>query len=371
MNMLAWIKKRWEEIKRTDRPMNLLAFIKEKSMGITLNHRRKRALLLLLVLFFTGAAFYRYATTPVNDITIAKTVDIPKGSGFFRITEILDNAGLVHNRPFFWVLAIGKKAAIHIRAGEYELNSAMSPSAILDKLVQGEIKVYQVTLPEDITANEVARRLAAFKLVDEKEFMTLATDRSFLASLDIEADSIEGYLYPDTYRFDRSMAIKVIIRIIVARFWRTVTPEMRERAEEIGLTLPQWVTLASIIGKESGNNAEKPLISAVFHNRMKRGMKLQSDPTAIYNLQQEGGQVKTILRRHLKSDTPHNTYRIDGLPPGPIANPGIDSLRAALYPAKVNYLFFVSKNDGTHNFSTNLASHNQAVLKYQINRQKK
>jgi len=351
MNMLAWIKKRWEELTR--------------------NPRRKRVLLLLLVLFLTGAAFYRYATTPVNDSTLARTVDIPKGSGFFRITEILDNAGLVHNRPFFWVLALGKKAARHIRAGEYELNGAMSPSAILDKLVRGEIKVYPVMLPEDITVSEVARRLSALKLVNEKEFMTLATDRSFLASLDIEADSIEGYLYPNTYRFDRSMTIKEIIRILVAQFWREVTPEMRKRAEEIGLTLPQWVTLASIIGKESGNSAEKQLISAVFHNRLKRGMKLQSDPTAIYNLQQESGRVKTVLLRHLKSDTPHNTYRIIGLPPGPIANPGIDSLRAALYPAKVDYLYFVARNDGAHQFSNNLASHNQAVSKYQINRQKK
>lgn len=350
MNMMAWLNKRLEIVGKP---------------------RRKRVLLLLLLLFLIGAAFYRYATTPVDNSTLAKTVDIPKGSGFFRITEILDKAGLVHNRPFFWVLALGKKAARHIRAGEYELNGAMSPSAILDKLVRGEIKVYPVMLPEDITVSEVARRLSVFGLVNEKEFMMLATDRSFLASLDIEANSIEGYLYPNTYRFDRSMTVKEIIRILVAQFWREVTPEMRRRAEEIGLTIPQWVTLASIIGKESGNSSEKQLISAVFHNRLRKGMKLQSDPTAIYRLQQEGGQVKTVLTRHLKSDTPHNTYRISGLPPGPIANPGIDSLRAALYPAKVDYLYFVAKNDGSHQFSSNLTHHNQAVSKYQINRQKK
>ena len=350
MNMMAWLTKRLEIIR---------------------NHRRTKALLLLLILFLTGAAFYRYATTPVDDNIITKTDDIPRGSSFFRITEILDDAGLVQNRPFFWLLALGKKAARHIRAGEYELTSAMTPSAIIDKLVQGEIKVYPVTLPEDITVNEVARRLSAFKLVNEKEFMTLATDPSFLASLDIESDSIEGYLYPDTYRFDRSMTVNEIIRILVAQFWRKVTPEMRKRAEELGFNLSQWITLASIIGKESGNNAEKPIISAVFHNRLALGMKLQSDPTAIYNLHQEGGPGKTILLRDLKSDTSHNTYRISGLPPGPIANPGIDSLRAALYPAKVDYLYFVAKNDGTHHFSNNLASHNQAVLKYQINRNKK
>jgi UPF0755 protein len=332
---------------------------------------RKKILLCLLVLLLTGAAFYRYATTPVNDLTGAKIVNITKGSGFFRITEILNDAGLVGNRPFFWALALGKRVEKHIRAGEYELTGAMTPSAILDKLVRGEIKVYPVTLPEDITVNEVARRLSLFKLINEKEFATLTIDQSFLASLNIEAESIEGYLFPDTYRFDRSMTTPEILRILVGEFWKEVTPEMRKRAEEIGLTQNQWVTLASMIGKESGNKNEKPFISAVFHNRLAQGMKLQSDPTAVYNLEQEGPHVKTVLRSHLKLDTPYNTYLIKGLPPGPIANPGIDSLRAALYPAKVDYLYFVAKNDGSHTFSTNLAAHNKAISKHQINRQKK
>ena len=334
-------------------------------------YKRKKVLLCLLILLLTGAAFYRYATTPVNHLTVARIVNIPKGSGFLRITEILNDAGLVNNRPFFWALALAKKANRHIRAGEYELTGTMTPSAILDKLVRGEIKVYPVTLPEDITINEVARRLSVFRLINEKEFATLTTDRPFLASLNIEADSIEGYLYPDTYRFDRSMTTQEILRILVERFWKEATPEMRKRAEETGLTYAQWVTLASMIGKESGNKNEKPLISAVFHNRLAKGMKLQSDPTAVYNLEQEGPHVKTVLRSHLKSDTPYNTYRIKGLPPGPIANPGIDSLKAALYPAKVDYLYFVAKNDGSHTFSTNLAAHNRAISKHQINRQKK
>jgi UPF0755 protein len=350
--------------------MNMHAFLK-KRLNMRWFHGRKRILLLVLFLFLTGAAFYRYATTPVNLHTAAGTVNIPKGSGFFRITEILNDAGLVGNRPFFWALALVKKANRQIRAGEYELTGAMSPSVILDKLVRGVIKDYQVTLPEDITVNEVAQKLSAFKLINEKEFAKLATDRSFLDSLFIEADSIEGYLYPDTYRLDRSMTTQEILRMLVGKFWKEVTPEMRKRAKEIGLTHAQWVTLASIIGKESGNKDEKGLISAVFHNRLAKGMKLQSDPTAVYKLEQDGTHVKTVLWRHLKSDTPYNTYRIKGLPPGPIANPGIDSLRAALYPAKVDYLYFVAKNDGSHDFSTNLAAHNRAVSKYQINRQKK
>jgi UPF0755 protein len=299
-----------------------------------------------------GIAFFHYAVSPVNDLTVTKIIDIPKGSSFSQVTEILYEAGLIHNRPFFWGLALGKKAARHIRAGEYELTGVMSPSTIIDKLVRGESKLYPVTLPDDITVNEVARRLSAFKLINEKEFATLATDRSLLASLDIEADSIEGYLYPDTYRFDRSMTTQEILRILVGKFWKEVTPEMRKRAKEIGLTQTQWVTLASIIGKYSGNTKEKAIISAVFHNRLKQGMKLQSDPTAIYGLGLKEKHVNTDRKDYRKSDTPYNTYRIIGLPPGPIANPGIDSLRAALYPANVYYLYIMAKKDGTYKFST-------------------
>ncbi|MHB9097590.1 MAG: endolytic transglycosylase MltG [Syntrophales bacterium] len=334
-------------------------------------HRRKTAFALALGALLTGVAFARYAGSPVNHFTTPKIVDIPKGAGFFQITEIMNDAGLVKNRPFFWLLALGKGVRKQIRAGEYEITGALSPSEILDKLVRGEIKSYTVMLPEDITVNEVAKRLLADKLINEKEFMALATDREFLASLGIEADSIEGYLFPETYQFNRSMTTREVIRIIVRQFQKEMTPELRGRAEAMGLTLNEWVTLASIIGKESGNKEEKPLISAVFHNRMKRGMKLQSDPTAVYYLERAGTPVKTVLRSHLQKETPYNTYRITGLPPGPIANPGIDSLRAALNPAKVNYLYFVANNDGAHQFSTSLEAHNHAVLKYQINRQKK
>jgi UPF0755 protein len=334
-------------------------------------HRRKTVILLVLVVLLTSVAFTRYAGSPINHSSIAKIVDIPKGVSFFRITEILNDAGLVENRPFFWALALGKGVTKSIRAGEYELTGSMSPVEIIEKLVRGEIKSYTVTLPEDITVKEVARKLAVFKLINEKEFMALTTDKTFLTSLGIEGDSIEGYLFPETYQFNRSMTTKEVIRIIVRQFWKEITPEMRKQAEKIGLTLNEWVTLASMIGKESGYKDEKTLISAVFHNRMAQGMKLQSDPTAVYHLEQEGAPVKTILRKHLTTDTPYNTYRITGLPPGPIANPGIDSLQAALYPDRVGYLYFVATNDGSHHFSTSLDAHSQAASKYQINRQKK
>src|SRR5512140_377979 len=220
--------------------------------------------LLILDIAVICIAITRYVSSPVNHFTTPRIVDIPKGAGFFRITEIMNDAGLVANRPFFWLLAFVKGARKQIRAGEYEITGSLSPSEILDKLVRGEIKSYTVLLPEDITVNEVAKRLLADKLINEKEFMALATDREFLASLNIEGESIEGYLFPETYQFDRSMTTREVIRIIVRQFWREITPEMRKQAEAMGLTLHEWVTLASIIGKESGNREEKPLISAAF-----------------------------------------------------------------------------------------------------------
>jgi len=334
-------------------------------------HRREAALLAAVALLLTGIACYHYAVSPVTALTTPTIVDIPKGAGFFRITEIMDDAGLVANRPFFWIVALVKGATRHIRAGEYEFTGPLSPSQIIEKLVRGEIKFYSVTLPEDITVSEVSRRLAADKLINEKEFLALASDREFLASQGVAADSVEGFLFPDTYKLDRSMTTREVMRILIRQFWKEVTPQLKKEAEQMGLTLNQWVTLASIIGKESGNSPEKPLISAVFHNRLAKGMKLQSDPTAVYYLEREGRPAKTVLRSHLKKDTPHNTYVIAGLPPGPIANPGLDSLQAALHPARVNYLYFVAKNDGSHQFSSSLGAHNLAISKYHPAKQKK
>jgi len=316
--------------------------------------RRKIFYLSIIAILITGIAFYYSSVSPVNDLTGKKIVDIPKGAGFFRITEILDQVGLVKNRPFFWVLAIAKKGTRHIRAGQYELAGSMSPSAIINKLVRGEMKVFAVTLPDGITYREIARRFAAFKLVNEAELMTLSNDQDFLASLDIKGNSIEGYLYPSTYRFDQSMTAKEIMQIMVGQFWKEVTLELKKRAQEIGLTVNEWITLASIICTYSGTNQEKAIISAVFHNRLKKGMKLQCDPTAIYGLGVDEKSAKKDRMDYRKSDTPYNTYRITGLPPGPIANPDIDSLRAALYPAKVDFLYIAAKKDGAYKFSKDI-----------------
>jgi len=320
-------------------------------------------LLILSMLVF----FMNFASQPVGQSSETILIDIPRGTGFTEIIDILNNAGLVENKPFFYALAIMRGAARQIKAGEYELSDAMPPIDIINKLVMGDTKSYKVTIPEDFTIKEIAARLAADKLVSEETFLKLAFDQNFVKTLNIPGKTMEGFLYPETYRLDRSMGPKEIIRIMNQEFWERFTPDMRQRAAAMGMTITEVVTLASLIGKETGFKDEKPMVSAVFHNRLKKGMKLQSDPTAVYNLDDFDGKIR---RSHLLKNTPHNTYRNYGLPPGPIANPDINSLTAALYPAKVNYLYFVANNNGSHQFSYTLIDHHQAVSKYQILRKK-
>jgi UPF0755 protein len=320
------------------------------------------ALLLLFSVFLLN-----YAYRPIDDRAAKATVYIPKGSSFLSIVNILDQAGMVKHESLFILLARFKGAAGSIKPGEYELATSMSPIEIINKLFKGDIKVRRVTIPEDFTLKQIADLLVEENLVGEKDFINVTTDPVFLTSLNIDANSAEGYLYPDTYDFYRGMATQEIVRIMVRQFRKKITPDMIERARVMGMTPIKFVTLASLIGKETGHKEEKDKISAVFHNRLKRGMRLQSDPTAVYRLDAYQNIVK---RKDLDNDTPYNTYKIRGLPPGPIANPGIDSLQAALNPAPVRYLYFVSKNDGSHEFSSNLAAHTQAVLKYQIKRKK-
>jgi UPF0755 protein len=321
----------------------------------------------LLFLLIGGLLLYIYARTPIDDRAVVKTVFIPRGAGFFEIVGILDQAGMVKQKPLFILLTVLKGGARQMKAGEYELATSLSPCGVVNKLVRGEIKIYKVTIPEDYTLKQIADRLVAERLVTEESFFGVATDPVFLASLNIDAPSAEGYLYPDTYEFNRNMTARDIVKAMINQFRKKITPQMMDRAKERGMTTNEWVTLASLIGKETGHREEKDNVSAVFHNRLKRGMRLQSDPTAIYSLT---GYQAIVRRKHLNNDTPYNTYKIMGLPPGPIANPGVDSLQAALYPAPVNYLYFVAVNDGTHKFSSTLAAHSQAVLKYQIKRKK-
>ena len=320
---------------------------------------------LAFVLIGALGVLLKYSHTPINpngNKGVVMIVDIPTGSSFVRVTEILNKAGLIKSRYLFYYLALTKQAFRSIQAGEYEFSDAMTPGEVIDKLVNGDIKFYKTTIPEDLTIKEIAEILMKDRLINEEEFLALSVDLVFLSTLGIKASSIEGYLFPNTYYFDRSMSTRRIMKIMHSEFLKRVTPEMVKRAKELGLVdLNQFVTFASIVGKESGNQPEKKTISAVFHNRIKKRMPLQSDPTAVYDLKDFSGKIR---KSHLKRKSPYNTYVIKGLPPGPIANPGIDSLKATLNPEKVDYLYFVSKKDGTHYFSASLDMHNQAAKEY-------
>ncbi|MDO9529956.1 MAG: endolytic transglycosylase MltG [Syntrophales bacterium] len=322
----------------------------------------------IIIPFVLYAIFSNYAETPVDNLNRSVTIEIPKGASFSDVTAILEKEDLIKHKRSFYLLARLKDAPTHIRAGEYELNSSMSPADIINKFIKGKIKGYYVIIPEGFNISQIAARLAAIGLVNEEKFIKISSDPEFVSSLGIQGSSVEGYLFPDTYILTRLMDAKKIIKHMVSRFRQKVTPYMIQRAKELGFTTGEFVTLASIVEKEGGPNEERALIAAVFRNRLKKGIKLQSDPTVIYGIKDFDGNIK---RKHLREKTPYNTYQIDGLPPGPISNPGMESLLAVLYPASVDYLYFVSKNNGSHHFSSDLTSHNNAVQKYQIKRRRR
>lgn len=262
----------------------------------------------------------------------------------------------------FIVLGKSKAADRKLHPGEYELNAAMSAEEILTKLLAGRVVLHPITIPEGFTMAMIAQLLGQLNITDMTEFLRLARDQEFIASLGIQAVSLEGYLFPETYHFARWTKAKDVIRTMVDGVKRAWTPEFQSQAKQLHLTLHEVLTLASVVEKETGVQDERELIAAVFHNRLRRRIPLQSDPTVIYGLAAFDGNLR---KRDLSSSSPYNTYRIQGLPPGPIASPGMQSIRATLFPSRASYLYFVSRNDGTHYFSSSLEEHNKAVEKFQ------
>lgn len=297
-----------------------------------------------------------------------RLVSIPDGASFKEVAAILKREGLIASPLVFQILGRLEGADRHVVAGDYELGPAMSPRQILAALVEGRVVLRSVTIPEGFTAAQIADLLGEAGITDPAAFLDAARDREFMRRLGIDGASLEGYLFPDTYRFARRTDPREVVSTLVAGLWRAFTPELRARAREINLSPHQVLTLASVIEKETNAEGEYELVSAVFHNRLRRGIPLQSDPTVIYALAEFDGNLR---KRDLAVASPYNTYRVAGLPPGPIANPGARAIRAALYPAPAPYLYFVSRNDGTHVFSATLAEHNRAVARYQRRSAKK
>jgi UPF0755 protein len=333
---------------------------------------RKRIVLFVSgICFLAGmslaAGFGLYLMNPAKEGGADQVFFVRAGSNLKEVADELNRREIITCKGLFllWARAMGYSR--NIKAGEYRLNAGMTPLKILHILDRGEIITHPVTIPEGFTMKQIGYLLGEKGLVNKDEFLALAGDPDIAGRYGISGPGLEGYLYPDTYHFARGLSSMSVIDVMVRRFKEVYAP-FREIAERAGMTMEKVVTLASIVEKETGLGKERPLIASVFLNRLKKRMRLESDPTVIYGLKDFDGNLQ---RRHLVQQTPYNTYVIRGLPPGPIANPGQEAIKAVLCPDKSNYLYFVSKNDGSHYFSKTLSEHNRAVEIYQKKKRKR
>ena len=316
-------------------------------------------LIVVLILCTIYVAADLLTPFPIGDKTIE--IEIPKGATFRQAVEILSKDGLMRNKTLFFVIGRMSGMERKIRAGYYSIRGSMSPFSLLRKLRGGQIIEYEIVIVEGDSLWEIGGNLAGKGIIKKEDFIRLSVNKDFLNSYDIKAPSFEGYLFPDTYKIPKGTDPKEAIGVMINRMREKYSDELRDRASELGLSEKEVLTLASIIEEEAKVDKERPLISAVYHNRLRKRIPLQADPTSIYGID---GFRRDITGRDLKRKTPYNTYIIKGLPPGPISSPGIKSITAALYPADVPYIFFVSNNDGTHRFSVTPREHQIAVEIY-------
>jgi UPF0755 protein len=304
------------------------------------------------------------APAAAND-TDKVLINVRQGQSLKTTADLLYHKKIIKSSLKLVIISRVKDYDKRLKVGEYLLSAAMTPRQILEIMVKGEVKLHKLTVPEGYNTDQIAGLVAQAGFATKEAFSIAASDAVLARKFGLEVDRLEGYLFPDTYFFPKDVTVEQIISTMVRRFWTIFKPEWQDRAKSFGFSVHQVVTLASIIEKETGAPFERPLIASVFHNRLRKKMRLESDPTVIYGIKNFDGN---LTRKHLKTRTPYNTYKIRGLPAGPIANPGQASIEAVLFPEKTAYLYFVAKKDTTHYFSTNLKEHNRAVRKYQLGR---
>lgn len=331
----------------------------------------KRFLIFVLFAAIMGgaAAFSMYAriNEPYRGFEgTEQFVDIPTGAGSRAIGDRLAAAGVVRDPWTFRVALYLSRQGRHLKAGEYRFDQAMTPREVIDKIARGDVFVIPVTFPEGLTIAEMARIFEDHGLGTASSFVEATKDVSAVRDLDPLAKDLEGYLFPETYSMSRQMDAARLVHQMVAGFEHALSPGIREAAAARHLSIRELVTLASIVEKETAKAEERPLVAAVYSNRLRIGMALQCDPTVIYALTRARRYDGNIHKADLSFDSPYNTYRYPGLPPGPIASPGRASIEAASQPATVDYLYFVSRNDGSHEFARTLDEHNRNVQKYQV-----
>ena len=327
----------------------------------------------LLVLVAGGALgyaakrLYDRADEPHRGYSGAEVfVEIPSGTSTRDLGRQLVAAGVVPDERTFRIALWRSGRDRLLQAGEYRFRDPVSALAVVDILARGQVHLRPITFPEGLTRHEMADVFGRSELGTAEAFLVASERVELVEALDPEATDLEGYLFPETYALPRDATADDLVEAMVAQFELIFDEGLRAQAAARELTIREVVTLASLIQTETGLDAERPLVSAVYNNRLGRRMPLQCDPTVIYALQLAGLYDGNLTRDNLRFDSPYNTYRYGGLPPGPIAAPGRAVLEAALRPADVTYLYFVSRNDGTHAFANTLREHNRNVREHQI-----
>ncbi len=292
-------------------------------------------------------------------------VEVPRGAGPAAIARVLADAGVIHRRLPFLIYVRWSNSARRLQAGEYKFTSAATPEEIVQRMVHGDVFTIPVTIPEGLTARETIQLIAASGLGNLNELEKALQRTDWIRDLDPAASSLEGYLFPETYSFSRKASSQEIVKAMVDQFKVRLARLTEEYPIPKNWSVSQIVILASMIEKEVKTSAERPLVASVLVNRLARGMPLGCDPTIIYALKFDNKYDGNIHKADLRIDSPYNTYLHPGLPPGPIANPGEESLKAALFHQKTDFLYYVSRNDGTHQFSKDIQSHLSAVARFQ------
>lgn len=316
------------------------------------------------VLFFT-LIFYGFGEW-VNAVEKPVTLEVRSGDSLGGLVSRLSAQGVLKNPFMIKLLGIVRGDARRLKAGEYIVDKPLSPNEFLDYLVAGKTHFITLSIPEGFNLKGIAARIESLGIGSGKAFLKWSTDPEFIRSLGVPYNrkfpTLEGMVFPDTYHFSKGVEIRVLLKAMVGQFEKKARQMVAQKAAQVSMTPYEVLILASIIEKETGQAYERPTISSVFHNRLKLRMRLGTDPTVIYGIKNFDGN---ITRKHLRTPTPYNTYTNYGLPPTPISNPGLASLKAALYPTREKYLYFVSRGDGSHVFTKNLKSHNKAVWEYQ------
>lgn len=332
--------------------------------------RIKKVVLVVFVLLVVAAAstFYlwRGVALPYQGFTGEQFVIVEPGTSVAAIGRALAAAGVVRDERSFRIAARLSGDAARLQAGEYRFHEPATAYEVVARIARGDVYVRPITFPEGRTLAEMAEIFEQRGFGTAEAFRAAAQNAALVADFDPDARDLEGYLFPSTYNLPRSADATTLVALMVQSFKTTFGEDLRAAAKAAGMTVREAVTMASLVEEEAQIADERPVISAVYHNRLGIGMGLQCDATVIYALQRLGQWDGNITRADLAIDSPYNTYRYRGLPPGPIANPGRASLEAAVRPADVPYIYYVSRNDGSHVFATTLDEHNRNVQEWQI-----